>query len=110
MEPPLEDIVHTLVGPGRAATSAENNDRFRNLANDLNLLESTAKARRRALLMASTMTSVLFSCGIVQLAFYFLQVLHQNILKIKGDFKTPNVFLGMIWVSSRPPRKNALNL
>lgn len=53
VERPLEDIVHTLVGPGRAATSAENNDRFRNLANDLNLLESTAKARRRALLMAS---------------------------------------------------------
>lgn len=74
VERPLEDIVHTLEGPGRAATSAENNDRFRNLANDLNLLESTAKARRRALLMVSAMTSVLISREIVQLAFYFLQI------------------------------------
>lgn len=53
VERPIADIVQVLEGPGNAATSAENNDRFRILSNIINVLENRAKARRRALLMVS---------------------------------------------------------
>lgn len=58
VERPLADIVHMLEGSGRAATSAENNDRFRVLSNKINVLENRAKARRRALLMVSAFVCV----------------------------------------------------
>lgn len=53
VERPIADIIQILEGPGNAATSAENNDRFRVLSNNINVLENRAKARRRALLMVS---------------------------------------------------------
>ena len=51
MEQPIADIVNILEGPGKGATSAKHNDRFRGLLNSINVLENRAKARRRALLM-----------------------------------------------------------
>eukprot|EP00752_Nemacystus_decipiens_P002877 g2677.t1 len=51
VEQPIADIVNILEGPGKGATSAKHNDRFRVLLNSINVLENRAKARRRALLM-----------------------------------------------------------
>ncbi|CAM9806502.1 unnamed protein product [Choristocarpus tenellus] len=50
VEGPAKKIMEVMETPGQAATSAENNDKFRGLANQLNELETRAKARHKALL------------------------------------------------------------
>ncbi|CAM9197108.1 unnamed protein product [Chrysoparadoxa australica] len=53
LEPKVKEIVDLMEGPGsRAATSAEANNRFRGIAQEVTQLENRAKARRRALLIA----------------------------------------------------------
>ncbi|CAM9705295.1 unnamed protein product [Discosporangium mesarthrocarpum] len=51
VEAPVKKIVDIMEGPGNAATSAENNDKFRSLTNRVNELVTRAKARKRALLL-----------------------------------------------------------